>query len=90
MQVLEPRFEAGMYTHAPWVNLIAELEHHYDENGCHQLQYKGQVGVWAAFSDMCEITITDKDGELRTFYGTTKAHWPKPEIMEMIPVVPRY
>jgi len=90
MQVVEPKFEAGCYTTAPWIDLEDVLEHHYDDNGCHQLQYKGQVGAWASYSDYCFITIKDKNGEERTFYATTKAHWPRPEMGEDISIVPRY
>jgi hypothetical protein len=90
MQVLEPRFEAGVYTTAPWIGLDAELEHHYDANGNHQLQYKGRVGDWKSFAEMCSITIKDQAGEDRTFCATTKYHWPEPEIFEKVIVVPRY
>lgn len=89
MQTLEPKFEAGCYTTVPWVGLEGVLEHHYDEEGDHQLRYKGRVGDWVPFSEFCEITFKDESGNERTFYGTTKFHWPRPEILEVIPVVPR-
>jgi hypothetical protein len=90
MHVAEPKFRAGTYTTAPWVGLDAELEHEYDEHGNHRLTYKGRVGAWVSFSEVCSVSVADQAGEERMFCATTKFYWPEAEIYEKVVIVPRY
>lgn len=77
-----PRFQAGVVSQTPWINIKGEIEHEYDEDGNHRLCHNGRVGDWVTYADVAVLKI----GELK-FGASTDFHFHLPDVFEIRPIM---